>query len=134
MYFNDFFDLLPDTLSWNRPFREVDGYSIINQKDGKGIIIVFNTLGVSKEDLKVSNNIKEKSVDISVQGKTHLDEINKDYEVKYSLRVTTKYNEKVEDVKYNVKDGLTFVYIKTKKDSLELGKKEETKYIDQMVW
>lgn len=141
------FDLFDDDLrriirKWARPFKETDGYYAIKQKDGKGYIVVFNTLGVRKEDIKVNDKVYtldngNEYVHLSVSGKTDIPEISDSYAVKYELNVFAGNNkEEIEDVKYTVKDGLTYVFIKTKDavKSLENKKETATKYIEKMDW
>lgn len=127
---------------WTRPFKESDGCYVIKQKDGKGYIVVFNTLGIRKEDLKVNDKVYtlddgNEYVHLSVSGKTDIPEISNSYAVTFELNVFVGNNkEEIEDVKYTVKDGLTYVFIKTKDavKSLENKKETATKYIEKMDW
>lgn len=138
----DFFDDLDyifsnRALEWNRPFKEKDGYYTMRSKDGNGFIVVFNTLGISKDDIKVSHEISDDktAVKLNVYGKTKISEIENTYESKYSILISSKgYSEKIEDVKYTVRDGLTIIYVKTNKITEKQQLTQSTKYIEKMDW
>ena len=138
-FFDDFtnYDLSDSILRWVRPFKEKDGYYMKRQKDGKGFIIVFNTLGIEKKDINVIHDITDDktSVKLQVFGKTEIPELGTNYEAKYVITISSKaYNEKIEDVGYSVRDGLTLVYVKTSSVSKIESHTNQTKYIEKMDW
>jgi len=130
-FFDDFFDGL--TGSWNRSFKEKDGYQVMEAKNG--YIIAFNTLGVKSSDIKVThqpavdrNNLgqvdrygrKIEYTYFRVSGYTKIPELNDQvYSVNYEILF--KNVNPIDEVQYMVKDGLTIVYIKTKEPTESLG-------------
>lgn len=124
--YGSFFDGLFDglTSSWNRAFKEKDGYTIIPEKNGKGFLVVFNTLGIAPEDVKVTSsdmsqtkyaagNADVEGTYLRVCGNTKIKELNDQlYSVNYELLI--RNTNPIDSVQYKVRDGLTIVYVKTK--------------------
>ena len=86
-----------------RPVKEVQRYRIYNLDDNRAVLVA-NTLGVSKDDLKVNM-----SGDIlTIKGET----TNKDTEavssVDYSFRLSKE--KKVSKIEWKNADGFTYVY------------------------
>lgn len=125
----DDFDGIFSTLfnRFNRPVREVNAYSVY-KSPGKGFIVVCNTLGIDKNDLTV-NIEKEKGRPfpiLKIKGKTEIEKINfsNTVDLAIQLRLTA---EDIQEVKYEMKNGLTIVYIAVK---VEEAPKVEAKFID----
>lgn len=129
-FFDDLFNSLSN--SWCRGFKEKDGYTVLEAKDGKGYLIVFNTLGVSKDDIKVvhqpaaTTKYLEKdtrngeSTYIRVYGNTKIPELNNQiYSVNYEILFRNP--NPVDEIQYIVRDGLTLVYVKTKEPDNNSG-------------
>ena len=122
--FNDLFNGL-----WNRFSRPVldQTYYRAYSVPGKGFIIVCNTLGISKDDISVK--IEKRKGDaypiLKISGETKLEKIN--FQNKIDLGIKLKFDREIESVSYEVKDGLTIVYLKTKTEEPE---KFEVKYAD----
>lgn len=123
-FFDDLFDSL--TGSWNRSFKEKDGYTIMEAKDHNGFLIVFNTLGVSEKDIKVTHSKvsqtrygfredpnNNNNTYIRVAGNTKIPEMN-DQLFSVNYEVVFRNPNPVDNIQYMVKDGLTIVYVKTK--------------------
>lgn len=120
MYFDDFFDSISS--SWNRFFKEKDGYTVLSEKNGKGYLVIFNTLGVSPQDIKVifNDDVQHQSTFITVSGATTIPEINNQlYSINYE--VAFKHIQPIDNIQYKVRDGLTIVFIKTKENSADGG-------------
>lgn len=86
-----------------RPVKEVQRYRIYNLDDNRAVLVA-NTVGVSKEDLKVNM-----SGDVlTIKGET----TNKDTEavssVDYSFRLSKE--KKVSKIEWKNADGFTYVY------------------------
>ena len=86
-----------------RPVKEVQRYRIYNLDDNRAVLVA-NTVGVSKEDLKVNM-----SGDVlTIKGET----TNKDTEavssVDYSLRLSKE--KKISKIEWKNADGFTYVY------------------------
>ena len=109
MGFNNGFDEINALLagwidgSYARPIKEVQRYRIYNLDDNRALLVA-NTLGVAKEDLKVNM-----SGDVlTIKGET----TNKDTEavssVDYSLRLSKE--KKISKIEWKNADGFTYVY------------------------
>ena len=110
---DDLSDLFfPVSANWNRLFNEKTGYQLYSTKTG--MIVVFNTLGVSKEDLAVKHTTdRHGNLLLSVKGSTNISELgNKAYDCSYELAFT--HADSIEKIEYTVKNGLTLVYLKSK--------------------
>ena len=125
MYGNvfDFFDLLAG--SWTRSVKEKDGYIIKEAPNGKGYVLVFNTLGIAPEDIKVTHspvsetkysNYSGNSTYVRVCGSTQIKEISDKFSVNYEVVFNNR--QPVDTVQYKVENGLTIVYIKTKEEEI----------------
>lgn len=99
----DLFDLV--FKNWDRPMKEVKGYRTITTD--YGYLIVANALGINKEDL----NIEFTSEYLKVNGKTNIESIDFVNSVNYQFYVGRKLYEEVENIKYELKDGLLYVHI-----------------------
>lgn len=124
----DDFDGLFSSL-WNRyqrPVREVNAYSVY-KSPGKGYIVVCNTLGIDKNDLTV-NIEKEKGRPfpiLKIKGQTKIEKIN--FANSVDLAIQLKLAEEITDVKYEMKNGLTIIYIAV---TVEEVPKIEASYVE----
>lgn len=109
---NDFFE--KSNYFFNRPVKDMAPYSIYPAKSG--YILTVNTLGISKDDLEIKLLKQKNSKDrqLSIQGKTKIDKLN--FENSINLTLQLKFFEEIEDLTYECKDGLTLIYLKTKKE------------------
>jgi len=128
--YGNFFDLFDQMAgSWNRSVKERDGYTVKEAPNGTGLIILFNTLGVDKDDIKVThcpvsqtkyaNSYREDSqvTYLRVCGTTKIPETNDTFSVNYEI--VCKNGKEVESVQYKVQNGLTIVYVKTKDEIID---------------
>lgn len=116
MFFNNsdnFFDDLFNT--FNRPVKDVKPFNIY-PVEGRGYIVIVNTLGIDKDKLKVSLKTANGRAypTLTIQGETKIDKIN--FENKVNLSVILKIPEKIENISYDSKNGLTSIYIETTKN------------------
>lgn len=99
---------------FNRPVKDMQPYSF--RQTDNGYTFVINTLGINKNDVSVE--IKNKKGDpyryLTVSGETKMEKVNFENNVNISIRLIT--DEEIEELAYEVKDGLTIVYIKTKQE------------------
>jgi HSP20 family molecular chaperone IbpA len=111
--------------TFNRPVKDMQPYNFI--KKDNGYIFVINTLGISKEDLTVQITTEKGDPYryLRIKGETKLEKFNFENRVELAIRLIT--SEEIESVAYEVKDGLTIVYLKTKKNPEESFK---AKYIE----
>lgn len=126
-FFNEF-DGLFDKM-WNRFNRPVFDQKPYNVFDvpGKGFIVVCNTLGIAKENISVRIE-SEKGQGfpvLKIKGETDISKIN--FRNSIDLGIKLKLDNPVESVSYEVKDGLTIIYLQTKKEEKE---QITAKYID----
>jgi HSP20 family molecular chaperone IbpA len=113
--------------NFNRPVKDMQPYKYI--RTDNGFIFVINTLGISKTDVQVSvaNDKGDPYPTLRVKGKTMMEKVQFENTVDLALRLVI--DEEVEEVAYEVKDGLTIIYLKLKKP--EPTSKIEAKYIDE---
>jgi HSP20 family molecular chaperone IbpA len=112
--------------NFNRPVKDMQPYKLM--KSEKGYAVILNTLGIAREDLevKVAHNKGEPFPTLFVKGKTLMGKLNFENTVDLAIRLNT--DERIEDVMYEVKDGLTIVYLKLEEKEPKI--KIEAKYID----
>ena len=125
--FDDFDGLFSSLYNrFNRPVRDMSPYAVY-KSPGKGYIVVCNTLGMDKNDLSVNiERSKGRAYPVlRIKGATEIKKI--DFRNTVDLAVLLKLDEEIESVNYEVKNGLTIVYIKVK---IVEEPKIEAKYID----
>lgn len=115
------FDAFFKSSFWNRNgLYEAKGVKTYNTE--KGSILVCNTLGIDKGDISViytepkadtgiTKNPQGPIGKLQIKGKTQVPYINQEYSVDYEIAVRNP-NFTVQDVSFDSKDGLTFVFIK----------------------
>lgn len=114
MDFFDDFDKMFSRLysSFNRPVKDQRPFVVYTSE--KGYTVVVNTLGIDKEDLKV--NIQyEKSNSypiLCIKGSSDIEKIKFKNDV--SLKILMNFNEPIERLDYECKNGLTLIYLKVK--------------------
>jgi len=113
--FDEFFNL--DFSIFNRPVKDQQPYSIYKQD--RGYIVVINTLGINKDDIKVeiiSERGKSFPV-LKVTGATQMPKIG--FENSVNLGITLNMKKDIDDLVYEVRDGLTIIYLRTKEEEKE---------------
>lgn len=123
---DDFFDSIfsPLDKAWSRMFQEKDGYRVMKGSDDNTYIAIFNTIGISPSDIKVTNVKRGNGVILKVSGKSEIKEIDDEYSASYEIMLTNPNG--IDNVQYKVKDGLTIVCIKFNKpkDEIETSAKQ----------
>jgi len=97
--------------TFHRPFYERQGYSVV-EKD-HGLVILFNALGVCKEDIQL--DVKSASNNrqiISVRGKTHDEDFADDFEAKIDFIVAKQ----MKSVEWDVQNGFMKIFISFEED------------------
>lgn len=89
-------------------WKEDEGDSDSKVLVTKGVYAVVKCLGIAEEDIKV----ELKNDCVVVQGKTKVKDV--DYSQYVELPVSKEILANVEKIQYEAKDGLVFVYLKTK--------------------
>lgn len=126
-FFNDFDDIF--SKMWNkfsRPVQDQTPYSVY-VAPGKGYVVVCNTLGMDRNDLTV-NIEKHKGSPyptLRIKGETTLEKIN--FHNKIDMAIQLKLEDSIESISYEVKNGLTTVFLKVK---IEEEPKIEARCID----
>ena len=97
---------------FNRPVKDQKPFTVY-QSD-KGYIVVCNTLGISRNDLKinVSKELGNPYPVLSITGETKIEKI--DFSNNVNLRIRLMMDDEIESVSYETRDGLTLVYLKMK--------------------
>ena len=102
--------------NFNRPVKDMQPYQY--RKTDTGFVIIVNTLGISKNDISVE--VKTKKGDpyryLHVSGKTKMEKFN--FENNVNLAIRLLIDEDIEEVAYEVRDGLTIVHLKLKASHL----------------
>jgi HSP20 family molecular chaperone IbpA len=103
--------------TFNRPVKDMQPYKWY--KKDNGLVFVINTLGISKKDVSVQINTERGDPYryLHVKGQTKMEKI--DFENTVELAIRLIMDDEIEDVSYDVRDGLTIVYLKLKKESKE---------------
>lgn len=93
--------------TFHRPFYERQGYSV--KETDEGLVILFNALGVSKEDIQldVKSTAGNKQM-ISIRGKTHDDDFSDDFEAKIDFILAKQIN----SIEWDVQNGFMKIWIK----------------------
>lgn len=128
MFFDDFDNLFSGMFNrFRRPVLDQKYYSVY--KKDKGYVIVFNTLGMDKDDIKISVEKQKGSPYriLRVKGQKNIEDI--DFQNSVDMALSLNFNDEIESTSYTVKDGLTKVYLKVK---MPEPKKDDSdiKYID----
>jgi HSP20 family molecular chaperone IbpA len=125
--FNEFDDLFSGIFNrFRRPVMDQKYFKVF-RKENKGYIILFNTLGMSKEDIEISvekpkgSNYKV----LHIRGEKDIEDV--DFHNSVDMAVQLNFMEEIESTQYSVKDGLTRVFLKIK---LPEKQQEKITYID----
>jgi hypothetical protein len=95
--------------NWTRPIREMQGW--VQDKTKDGYVILANTIGVSKDDLK----LEFEGNTLTLSGKT---EIMGGFVTSANYRWNiSELRSQIKNVDYLVKDGFTYIYIVTKEEA-----------------
>ena len=100
------FDLIQGT--WQRPMKEVNGYKVI--KTSEGYKVVVNVLGISKDDLDISLDVKY----LNIKGATKIEEIDFINKVNYQIYIG---DFTIDNITYTLKDGFAYINIKVKNEN-----------------
>jgi HSP20 family molecular chaperone IbpA len=109
---------------FNRPVKDMQPYHLV--KVDNGYIVVINTLGIDKEDIMVELKTKQGSPYkyLHVSGKTKMEKIN--FENNVDLAIALHMGSDIVDLTYNIKNGLTVVFLKMSEPKVEL----EAKFVE----
>lgn len=97
--------------SYTRPILDSKPYQIIKDKDGKKSTIVFNALGIPKDDIKISVERQKGQDYLTISGETKNELSNKTYNVSGQFVIDSN---EVSEIDWDCKDGLLTVEIKFK--------------------
>lgn len=118
---NDFFDEFADLFklsfsNFNRPVKDMQPYRY--ERTENGFIFIVNTLGINKNDILVEINVQQGDPYryLHIKGSTEMEKIN--FKNSVDLAIRLRITEDIEELAYEVKDGLTIVYIKLKKGTM----------------
>jgi len=119
-FFNEFFKL--KTNNFNRPVKDMQPYHYIQNENG--FTFVINTLGINKKDIEVEIGTQpgEPYRILTIKGATKMPSIS--FENRIDVSVRLRFDDEIEDLAYETKDGLTIIYLKVKVDKPEEKKLE----------
>lgn len=117
----DFYDYLFSQagLAFNRPIKNIKPYKVYECEDG--YFISVDTLGINEEDIKVKMDndclviTGESTQDLFIT-KNKNDCIQEKYSQNIRLKLSDKLYHSISDIKYDTKNGVTVIRIKTKKE------------------
>lgn len=124
MFDKDAFSIFLEPITWdldsyafNRDEKDMRPYSVQDKKDQT--IIVHNILGIEKQDLKVTRELKNNTVFLLIEGKTKDNITGKDYSIKSQLQLDDSYLD-VSKISCDMKNGLLYITIpKKEKQSID---------------
>ena len=124
MFDKDTFSIFLEPITWdldsyafNRDEKDMRPYSVQDKKDQT--IIVHNILGIEKQDLKVTRELKNNTVFLLIEGKTKDNITGKDYSIKSQLQLDDSYLD-VSKISCDMKNGLLYITIpKREKQSID---------------
>lgn len=132
----DLFDLFfenitPKTYRFERPVQDMKPVKI--KRHDNGYIAVVNTLGIAEENLGIELVEKEGKQVIQISGETNNEEL--DFKNKINLSLHARSDEQIDDLAYEVKDGLTIIYIRVAKPKIEtiVAKKLKSTDVDKFM-
>lgn len=105
LFFN-FLDWDRDYYSFSRSTKDMYPYEIIRK--GDECIIVFNSLGISKDNIKVDFDKSRGTDYLVISGEEKNEVTNKNYSV--NGRFSIDVNE-IKNIEWKVQDGLLYVHI-----------------------
>jgi len=80
-------DFFKEFYRYDRPFQEVKGYVVKQDKDGSSTV-VLNALGVNPADIDIKVSQDDSSYQtLSVVGKTHCKPLEKDFSIEFYFKV-----------------------------------------------
>ena len=108
-FFNDFDDVT--NLIFNN--YTLDQHPVSWKKTDKGYKAICRTVGISPDDVSIEilNN------GIRLSGETIVDD--ETYNVSYNIPISSKIMSNVEGITYEVKNGLTYIYLNVKTDEVK---------------
>lgn len=109
LFFNPF-DWDKNFYNFNREEKDMNPYSIITPKGEGKIILVHNVLGIKKEDLKLTKQVKDDYVYLLISGKTKDKITGKEYTINSRFHIDdTEFN--LDLISANMENGLLYVNI-----------------------
>lgn len=112
---------------FNRPVRDQKPFTVY--QNDKGYVVVCNTLGISRNDLKinVSKELGNPYPVLAITGESKIEKI--EFSNNINLRIRLMMEDEIESVSYETKDGLTLIYLKMKQLTNKIDTLE-AKYLD----
>lgn len=105
LFFN-FLDWDKDFYSFTRSTKDMYPYEIIRKE--KECTIVFNALGISKDNIQVTTDKVRGAEYIVISGEEKNDVTGKSYSVNGRFSVDAS---EINSIEWNVKDGLLYVHV-----------------------
>lgn len=122
-------DLFFNFLGWDKDFynfsrstKDLYPYEIVKQEDG--CTIVFNALGISKENVKIDFDKSRGTDYLLISGENKNKVTNKNYSINARFIVDTN---EIKDINWYVQDGLLYIeitYKRPEKPQIKINYKE----------
>lgn len=108
MSYVDMFDLFfqPETYIFNRNIKDMNPYKIV-RNDNKTTLI-FNALGLSSEDIKISLSKTSYGDILNISGSKKIDILNKTFDISSNFKVNI---DGIKNIEYKCENGLLYIEI-----------------------
>lgn len=109
--------------SYTRPILDSKPYQIIKDRDGKKSTIIFNALGISKSDIKISVERQKGQDYLTISGETKNELSSKTYNVSGQFIIDSN---EINEIDWDCENGILTIEIKFKemeKSNIKINKK-----------
>lgn len=124
MLSNNMIDLFVNPFGWDKEFykfnrfeKDMNPYSIKEDKKNGKVILTHNILGIDKKDLNIVVEPENGNNYLIISGKTTDEITNKEYSVKSKFYIPLDFD--TDKLEAEAKNGLVYITIPLKKESLE---------------
>ena len=133
-YFDEFDNMFNKVYNvFNRPVKDMKPFRTF-QVDDKGFIIVCNTTGIDPDKItvKIEKEQGRPYPILKITGETKIERI--DFENRVNLGIELRLDREIEKLSYEVKNGLTTVYIKLKGEQKDVLSAQFIDKDDSLDW
>lgn len=124
MLSNNMIDLFVNPFGWDKEFykfnrfeKDMNPYSIKEDKENGKVILTHNILGIDKKDLNIVVEPENGNNYLIISGKTTDEITNKEYSIKSKFYIPIDFD--TDKLEAEAKNGLVYITIPLKKESLE---------------
>lgn len=116
---NDIFEFLNDDFFFNSPVQDMN--PVTYYQKGRDYIIEVKTLGINKSDINVALN----NDILTISGESKNEYNDKSFNTNVKVKLGKSLIDNAESIDYTSKNGVTYVFIHTKKsqsDAIKINK------------